>query len=92
MNINMYRREVLVHDKNLIKNFWEQKIDSQYQLTESEDVRMKKSALKKLRNGWLEQLESRTKHLQKFNEARHKQMQASLLATEPTLCKAESVA
>ncbi|MGH0159209.1 UNVERIFIED_CONTAM: hypothetical protein FKN15_036973, partial [Acipenser sinensis] len=47
MNTNMSRREVLVHDKDLIKNFWEQKIDSQYQVTESEDVRMKKSALKK---------------------------------------------
>ncbi|KAK6459818.1 protein FAM240A, partial [Huso huso] len=77
----MSRREVLVHDKDLIKNFWEQKIDSQYQVTESEDVRMKKSALKKLRNEWVEQLESRTKHLKKFNEDGHKQMQASLLTT-----------
>ncbi|KAK1176329.1 protein FAM240A [Acipenser oxyrinchus oxyrinchus] len=92
MNTNMSRRAVLVHDKDLIKNFWEQKIGSQYQVTESEDVRMKKSALKKLRNEWVEQLESRTKHLKKFNEDRHKQMQASLLTTEPTLCKAESAA
>ncbi|XP_036382741.1 protein FAM240C [Megalops cyprinoides] len=58
----------LIHDKYSIKNFWEQKIENHYLMTENEETRMKSSALAKLRGEWTNRLESRTKHLKKVNE------------------------
>ncbi|XP_066567832.1 protein FAM240C-like [Amia ocellicauda] len=66
--MSVSRREVLIHDKLAIKSFWEQKIDSHSQMSGSEEERMKSSALCKLRDEWVQRLESRTKHLKKFND------------------------
>ncbi|KAG2466948.1 F240A protein, partial [Polypterus senegalus] len=66
--MNATRREMLIHDKQAIKSFWERKIESHTQLAKKEEVRVKKSALKKLRNEWVERLENRTRQLQNYNE------------------------
>ncbi|XP_066499339.1 protein FAM240C [Hoplias malabaricus] len=58
----------LIHDKLFIKTFWEQKISNHTQLTENEELRMKNSALSKLREEWIMRLESRTKHLKNFGD------------------------
>ncbi|XP_029365563.1 protein FAM240B [Echeneis naucrates] len=58
----------LIHDRDLIKTFWEKRIDTHCQSSESEEQRMNKSALKKLRGEWLVRLENRTKHLKNLNE------------------------
>uniref|UniRef100_A0A3Q0R2J6 Uncharacterized protein n=1 Tax=Amphilophus citrinellus TaxID=61819 RepID=A0A3Q0R2J6_AMPCI len=52
----------LVHDRELIKTFWEKRIETQTQQAENEEQRMNKSALN-LRGEWLVRLENRTKHL-----------------------------
>ncbi|XP_062310781.1 protein FAM240C [Osmerus eperlanus] len=57
-----------IHDKFLIKNFWEQKIVNQSQHLENEDMRKEKSALSKLREEWVQRLDNRTKHLKNLNE------------------------
>ncbi|XP_041855470.1 protein FAM240B [Melanotaenia boesemani] len=58
----------LVHDRLLIKTFWEQRVNTHNQRDEVEEQRMNKSALNKLRQEWLVQLESRTKHLKNLND------------------------
>lgn len=57
-----------IHDKFLIKSFWEQKIENHSHQIENEDQRMEKSALSKLREDWARRLENRTKHLKNMNE------------------------
>ncbi|XP_039509117.1 protein FAM240B-like [Pimephales promelas] len=57
----------LIHDKLFIKTFWEQKIVNHGHMRDVEEDRMKKSALTKLRDEWLERLEARTKHLKNFS-------------------------
>uniref|UniRef100_A0A3Q2V617 Family with sequence similarity 240 member A n=3 Tax=Haplochromini TaxID=319058 RepID=A0A3Q2V617_HAPBU len=56
----------LVHDRELIKTFWERRIETQTQQADSEEQRMSQSALK-LRGEWLVRLENRTKHLKNLN-------------------------
>ncbi|XP_040897632.1 protein FAM240B [Toxotes jaculatrix] len=58
----------LIHDRLHIKTFWEKRINTECQHAESEEQRMKKSALKKLRGEWLVRLENRTKHLKNLND------------------------
>ncbi|XP_076585873.1 protein FAM240B isoform X2 [Chaetodon auriga] len=58
----------LIHDRLHIKTFWEKRISNQCQHVESEEQRMEKSALKKLRGEWLVRLENRTKHLKSLND------------------------
>ncbi|XP_059358879.1 protein FAM240B [Carassius carassius] len=60
----------LIHDKLFIKSFWEQKINNHNHMTETEEERMKRSALTKLRDEWLSRLELRTKHLKNFGDNR----------------------
>ncbi|XP_062400103.1 retrotransposon-like protein 1 [Sardina pilchardus] len=62
----------LIHEKLIIKSFWEQRIDKHSHVSETEESRMKKSALGKLRDEWLWRMEARTKHLKTFNEERLK--------------------
>ncbi|XP_063339935.1 protein FAM240B [Pelmatolapia mariae] len=64
----------LVHDRELIKTFWERRIETQTQQAESEEQRMSQSALKKLRGEWLVRLENRTKHLKNLNDNYMKKM------------------
>ncbi|XP_038559318.1 protein FAM240B [Micropterus salmoides] len=58
----------LIHDRMHIKNFWEKKINNDCQYAESEEQRMNKSALNKLRQEWMVRLENRTKHLKSLND------------------------
>ncbi|XP_040011541.1 protein FAM240B [Xiphias gladius] len=58
----------LIHDRLHTKTFWEKRINAQCQLAESEEQRMNKSALKKLRGEWLVRLENRTKHLKSLDD------------------------
>ncbi|XP_018592194.1 protein FAM240A [Scleropages formosus] len=57
-----------IHDKYKTKKFWEQKIENHCQMTSNEELRMKNSALSKLRNEWIQRLESRTRQQSSFNE------------------------
>nr|XP_046242504.1 protein FAM240B [Scatophagus argus]XP_046242505.1 protein FAM240B [Scatophagus argus] len=59
----------LIHDRLHIKTFWEKKISWQSEQAESEEQRMKRSALRKLRAEWLVRLENRTKHLKNFSDS-----------------------
>ncbi|XP_076857352.1 protein FAM240C [Brachyhypopomus gauderio] len=59
--------EALIHDKLFIKTFWEKRIGNHTKDIENEELRMKNSALSKLRDEWLKRLEFRTKHLKNFN-------------------------
>ncbi|XP_058245475.1 protein FAM240C [Hemibagrus wyckioides] len=58
----------LIHDKLFIKGLWEKRITNHSQMTENEELRMKNSALSKLRDEWLIRLENRTKHIKNFND------------------------
>ncbi|XP_051950986.1 protein FAM240B [Xyrauchen texanus] len=60
----------LIHDKLFIKTFWEQKIVNHNHMSDVEDQRMKGSALTRLRDEWLQRLETRTKHLKNFSDNR----------------------
>ncbi|KAL4660894.1 protein FAM240A [Arapaima gigas] len=57
-----------IHDKCVIMHFWEQKIEHHGRMAEDEEVRMKNSALSRLRKDWASRLEKRTKHLQNLHE------------------------
>ncbi|XP_053359152.1 protein FAM240B [Clarias gariepinus] len=58
----------LIHDKLFIKSFWEKRISNHTQMTDGEEIRMKNSALSKLRDEWIIRLESRTKHIKNLND------------------------
>ncbi|XP_030272304.1 protein FAM240B [Sparus aurata] len=58
----------LIHDRLHIKTFWEKRISNECEHVESEEQRMEKSALQKLRGEWLVRLENRTKHLKSLND------------------------
>ncbi|KAF7655496.1 hypothetical protein LDENG_00055250 [Lucifuga dentata] len=58
----------LIHDKLFIKTFWEKRIDSHCQQELSEEQRISRSALQRLREEWSERLETRNKHLKSFND------------------------
>ncbi|XP_068594554.1 protein FAM240C [Brachionichthys hirsutus] len=58
----------LIHDRLHIKSFWEKRINNQCRHKETEEQRMKRSALQKLRGGWLVRLEERNKHLKNLND------------------------
>ncbi|KAM4745734.1 protein FAM240B [Anableps anableps] len=59
----------LIHDRLYIKSFWENRINADNQHAESEEQRMNKSALKKLRGEWIVRLENRNKNLKKLNDS-----------------------
>ncbi|XP_066506518.1 protein FAM240B [Hoplias malabaricus] len=50
-----------IHDKHKLRKFWEQKIERHSQMMGNEEFRMKRSALSKLRDEWLQRLQSRDK-------------------------------
>ncbi|KAL6472362.1 hypothetical protein MHYP_G00185500 [Metynnis hypsauchen] len=52
-----------IHDKHKLKKFWEQKIERHSQMMGNEEFRMKRSALSKLREEWLQRLQSRNQHV-----------------------------
>ncbi|XP_030863041.1 protein FAM240C isoform X1 [Gorilla gorilla gorilla] len=54
----------VAYDSGGIKMFWEKKIEHHARHLQNEDMRVRRSALNKLRVGWAEQLEGRNKMLQ----------------------------
>ncbi|XP_037588137.1 protein FAM240C [Cebus imitator] len=54
----------VAYDAGGIKMFWEKKIEHHARHLQNEDMRVRRSALNKLRAGWAEQLEGRNKMLQ----------------------------
>ncbi|XP_073431409.1 protein FAM240B-like [Dendrobates tinctorius] len=62
------RRQILVHDADGLKNFWEKKIEKQTVEHQVEDARRHKSALSKLREEWRQRLEFRLNMLQSVQE------------------------
>ncbi|XP_047237393.1 protein FAM240B [Girardinichthys multiradiatus] len=59
----------LIHDRQHINSFWENRINADNQHAETEEQRMNKSALRKLRGEWIVRLENRNKHLKKLNDS-----------------------
>ncbi|XP_035248087.1 protein FAM240C-like [Anguilla anguilla] len=57
-----------IHDKYRLRKFWEQKIANHGQMVGNEEIRMKRSALSKLREEWIQRLEIQTRHLKAINE------------------------
>ncbi|XP_048876280.1 protein FAM240C-like [Brienomyrus brachyistius] len=57
-----------IHDKCSTKKFWERKIEHHCKMTTNEELRMKTSALSKLRNEWIRRLEIQTENQRSFNE------------------------
>ncbi|XP_074059175.1 protein FAM240C [Macrotis lagotis] len=53
-----------VHDAGGLKNFWEKKIEYHAKQVQSENSRISRSALEKLRCEWAQRLEGRLKMLQ----------------------------
>ncbi|OCT97951.1 hypothetical protein XELAEV_18010179mg [Xenopus laevis] len=68
------RRNIMSHDADGLKNFWEKKIDKQTTEYKCEHERKNKSALSKLREEWSQRLESRINMLQSLNEDQKKQL------------------
>ncbi|KAM8960160.1 protein FAM240B-like [Pelodytes ibericus] len=70
------RREIMSHDADGLKNFWEKKIEKQTVAHDYEDARRNKSALSKLREEWRQRLEFRINMLQSLQEEQRRQMYA----------------
>ncbi|OCU01186.1 hypothetical protein XELAEV_18006972mg [Xenopus laevis] len=68
------RREIMTHDADGLKYFWEKKIEKQTTDYKCEHERKNKSALSKLREEWTQRLESRIRLLQSFHEDQKKQL------------------
>ncbi|KAK2823240.1 hypothetical protein Q7C36_019840 [Tachysurus vachellii] len=58
-----------IHDKQKLKKFWEQKIERHHQMTGKEEARMKRSALSKLKNEWIQKLLIRSQGMNENKDA-----------------------
>ncbi|XP_075133964.1 protein FAM240B-like [Leptodactylus fuscus] len=70
------RRQMMSHDADGLKNFWEKKIEKQSMEHQVEDARRHKSALSKLREEWRQRLEFRLNMLQSLQEEQKRQLYA----------------
>ncbi|NP_001182368.1 uncharacterized protein LOC770548 [Gallus gallus] len=77
---NFERHKMHGHDAVELKNFWEKAIQGQTRQRESEESRLSKSALNKLRHEWTQRLEGRAKLVQAHMKKQKEQM--ALLSTE----------
>ncbi|KAM4050608.1 protein FAM240B-like [Anomaloglossus baeobatrachus] len=68
------RRQILAHDADGLKNFWEKKIEKQTMDHQIEDARRHKSALSKLREEWTQRLQFRLNMLQSLQEEQKRQL------------------
>ncbi|NXL10762.1 F240B protein, partial [Mesembrinibis cayennensis] len=68
------------HDAEELKNFWEKVIQEQTKQREGEESRLRKSALKKLRQEWTVRLEGRARQVQAHTKTQKEQM--TLLSIE----------
>ncbi|XP_053555936.1 protein FAM240B-like [Bombina bombina] len=71
------RREIIAHDADGLKNFWERKIEKQTVDHQHENARKSKSALSKLREEWTQRLDCRLKMLHSFQEEQRRYLYAS---------------
>ncbi|XP_072452970.1 protein FAM240C [Notamacropus eugenii] len=67
-NYRRKRLEMTVYDADGLKNFWEKKIEHHAKRVQSENSRISRSALEKLRCEWAQRLERRLKMLQQSQE------------------------
>ncbi|XP_035166890.1 protein FAM240B-like [Oxyura jamaicensis] len=77
---NFGRHKMSGHDAEGLKNFWEKVIQEQTRQREGEELRLRKSALNKLRHEWTERLEGRAKLVQAHMKKQKEQM--TLLSIE----------
>ncbi|KAM9167229.1 protein FAM240B-like [Mergus octosetaceus] len=77
---NFGRHKMGGHDAEGLKNFWEKVIQEQTRQREGEELRLRKSALNKLRHEWTERLEGRAKQVQAHMKKQKEQM--TLLSIE----------
>ncbi|XP_068127533.1 protein FAM240B-like [Hyperolius riggenbachi] len=68
------RREIMAHDADGLKNFFEKKIEKQTMEHQIEDARKGKSALSKLREEWKQRLEHRINMLNSLQEEQKRQL------------------
>ncbi|XP_040087906.1 protein FAM240C [Oryx dammah] len=59
----------VTYDADVLKMFWEKKIELHSEQLQKEDMRVRRSALDRLRNEWARQLERRNQMLQSSREA-----------------------
>ncbi|XP_060975758.1 protein FAM240C [Dama dama] len=59
----------VTYDADVLKMFWEKKIELHTELLQKEDMRIRRSALDRLRDEWARQLERRNQMLQSSREA-----------------------
>ncbi|XP_054875059.1 protein FAM240B-like [Amphiprion ocellaris] len=76
-----------IHDKQKLKTFWEQKIVEHSEQMDEEEGRRRSSALARLRQQWVVQLDQRNQHQQSFFEERMRRAQK----TQQSLRKLDSV-
>ncbi|XP_069425534.1 protein FAM240C [Ovis canadensis] len=59
----------VTYDAHVLKTFWEKRIELHMEQLQKEDMRIRRSALERLRNEWARQLERRNQMLQSSREA-----------------------
>ncbi|KAM7245626.1 hypothetical protein CapIbe_001924 [Capra ibex] len=59
----------VTYDADVLKMFWEKKIELHMEQLQKEDMRIRRSALDRLRDEWARQLERRNQMLQSSREA-----------------------
>ncbi|XP_029939969.1 protein FAM240C-like [Salarias fasciatus] len=64
-----------IHDKHKLRSFWEQKIEEHGEQEVEEERRRRSSALTRLREQWVVQLDHRNQHQQSFFEERMRRVQ-----------------
>ncbi|XP_070345258.1 protein FAM240C [Equus asinus] len=68
------------YDAGVLKTFWEKRIELHTKQQQSEDMRIRRSALDRLRSEWAQKLEKRNEMLQSSREA---PQPSSLLGVQP---------
>ncbi|OXB80101.1 UNVERIFIED_CONTAM: hypothetical protein H355_006933 [Colinus virginianus] len=81
---NFERHKMHGHDTVELKNFWEKAIQEQTRQRESEESRLSKSALNKLRHEWTERLEGRTKLVQAHMKKQKEKMTLLSIEAHPS--------
>ncbi|CAN0323070.1 unnamed protein product [Bubo scandiacus] len=75
------------HDAEDLKNFWEKVIQEQTKHQESEESRLSKSALNKLRHEWTLRLEGRARQIQAHMKTQKGQMTVLSIEAFPSADK-----
>ncbi|KAM9367559.1 protein FAM240B-like [Phaethornis superciliosus] len=78
---NFRHHNMCSHDAESLKNFWEKIIQEQTKQRESEESRLRKSALNKLRQEWTLQLEGRARQVQEHTKTQKEQMMLTSIET-----------